>query len=400
MKMRIDLHFNLRPDSPFGMRRSRRSHNARFKDTSKCRPDRIPTHSNNGDWYSVSDNPEGTFSTVLSPVSLGFTDRVRQAYRKAIRTSGENRSPLWSSIASRSQYTNQLLTNESYELNVIREYLSNPGSNYLFYGFDNLFKDDLELLRSNINVRNARVLEIRYMIGLLAEAIGAVRFFNGEFGVDHPNMQERRYPLEEKLAQIIRTTGDIKFQSAFPDGHGVMTTHGLVSHRSIHAVYGAWKAKKLSAEFGPNVVEIGAGLGRSAMFSYQLGMTDYTIIDIPLTAVSQAMFLGHALGEDNVTLTGEEPKPDAVAIVSPGFFQELDRSVSLVINVDSLTEMSLEDATGYAEMAKRKNAPVLSINHEANDHTVRQVLGAHFQQKYRAPYWLRSGYVEELYLPR
>ncbi len=59
---------------------------------------------------------------------------------------------------------------------------------------------------------------------------------------------------------------------------------------------------------GPDVrvLEIGAGLGRTAYYAWRAGIRHYTIVDVPLTAVAQADFLGRTLGPEALTLAGED----------------------------------------------------------------------------------------------
>jgi hypothetical protein len=72
----------------------------------------------------------------------------------------------------------------------------------------------------------------------------------------------------------------------------------------------------------PRLLEIGGGLGRTAYYAWQFGLRDYTLIDIPITAVAQANFLGRVLGERAIQLYGETGQC-GIRILPPGMF--LDR---------------------------------------------------------------------------
>jgi hypothetical protein len=68
-----------------------------------------------------------------------------------------------------------------------------------------------------------------------------------------------------------------------------------------------------------------------------------------------------------------------------------------VINLDSLTEMARETASGYINGARRLSEHFLSINHERNAFTVQDIYGSVPDvNAWRTPCWIRRGYVEEL----
>ena len=102
----------------------------------------------------------------------------------------------------------------------------------------------------------------------------------------------------------------------------------------------------------PRIVEIGAGLGRTAYFAWQLGLRDLTIIDIAMSGVAQAYFLGRVLGADAVRLYGEEPgSGSCIRILPPSAFLEAGDHYDLLLNIDSWTEMPKETARQYLRSA-------------------------------------------------
>jgi putative sugar O-methyltransferase len=144
------------------------------------------------------------------------------------------------------------------------------------------------------------------------------------------------------------------------------------------------------------VLEIGAGLGRTAYFAQQFGLRDYTIIDLPMTNVAQGYFLGRTLGQETVSLYLED-RP-GVRILPPSAFLEATDRYDLVVNVDSLTEMAPDTARAYCRAIKARAGTFLSINHEHNRFTVGDLcaeLGMVADS--RTPYWLRRGYVDEVF---
>ena len=146
----------------------------------------------------------------------------------------------------------------------------------------------------------------------------------------------------------------------------------------------------------PGIVEIGAGLGRTAYYAWQLDIRDYTIIDIPMSGVAQAYFLGRTLGEKAIRLFGEEEGP-GIRILPPAAFLAAADRYDLVVNVNSLTEMARETAVSYVDQIERRADLFWSVNHEANAFCVRELFSpsaaAHVT---RTPYWLRPGYVDEV----
>jgi len=66
------------------------------------------------------------------------------------------------------------------------------------------------------------------------------------------------------------------------------------------------------------------------------------------------------------------------------------------VNVDSLSEMDERVAHAYLTKAARQARQLLSINHEANAHTVREWITRSGAPAYeRVPCYIRKGYVEE-----
>lgn len=69
-----------------------------------------------------------------------------------------------------------------------------------------------------------------------------------------------------------------------------------------------------------------------------------------------------------------------------------------MLNVDSLPEVGRATAERYIERIAARTSMFLSINHEANDFTVRELLEENDDvvSYDRFPYWMRRGYAEEL----
>ena len=78
------------------------------------------------------------------------------------------------------------------------------------------------------------------------------------------------------------------------------------------------------------IVEVGAGLGRTAFYATKFGLLNYTIVDLPLTCVAQGYFLGRTLEPDTLCLYKEHSS--GIAILPPSAFFNTDDRYDLVLN--------------------------------------------------------------------
>jgi hypothetical protein len=209
--------------------------------------------------------------------------------------------------------------------------------------------------------------------------------------------------LDNILTKIDSVFGwKIDFPNPYPNEYGLETARGIASYRAVQALYQAWRIKELLKDTqNPSVIEIGAGLARTAYYAYRLGIKRYTIVDLPLTGVSQSHFLSRTLGTNSVRLNGETG--DGIAIVPPQSFFNGNDCFNVALNADSFTEMDIHVASAYWKEIEKRVSVFLSINHESNIFTVRDLIAD--SKKVigysRNPCWLRRGYVEEvIQLPR
>jgi hypothetical protein len=145
------------------------------------------------------------------------------------------------------------------------------------------------------------------------------------------------------------------------------------------------------------IVEVGAGLGWTAFYAAQFGLHNYTIIDLPLNSVAQGYFLGRTLGPGAIRLYKEQRS--GITILPPPVFLNSDDRYDLVLNTASLTELEPETASAYGEAFRDRANIFLSINHEVNPFTVHKLYAAIARPPVsRAAYWMRSGYVKEIFV--
>jgi hypothetical protein len=320
--------------------------------------------------------------------------RVVAAYRTSIEgAAGES---MWCSFFE--QYHRDI--HEAFlagDLDQATDILRNPTQSDLMYGFDNMVKSILK-----VSGEEQRTLAERIKDDLirLAEAVGVFQLENPE---TYDHLQASAHSTEDVLAALQTVFGAaLVFPNPYPGEVGLATARGVASFRAVHALYQAWRMRQLVGDnASARVLEIGAGLGRNALYARALGIADYTIIDLPMTRAAQAYFLGRTLGAESILLAGETAVDPAmrVKILPPSQFHSEPATYDLVVNVDSLTEMDRDIALAYIQRIQQVTTRFLSINHEVNAFTVRELLaGDPAVATYsRHPAWLRRGYVEELF---
>lgn len=349
---------------------------------------------------------EGNFvSYAPQRIPPNLVSRIKTAYGLASdRFEGAGDS-VWSGFSERSREIHESLLAPSNER--ITQFLEDPVPTSLFIGYYSVTRD-LSLAEDSREAKELRKWSIHQILECflrLAQATGATRLWNperpqperdGETTFDSAN-------LEALLVAIDRTIGiRSDFPNPLPREFGLPTSRGVASYRVPHAIYQAWRMRELLREtMGGKVLEIGAGMGRNAYYAKQLGITEFTIVDLPLANVAQANFLGRVLGPEAIWLPGD-PIADQrgrIRICPPDWLASSDEKFDIVLNVDSITEMDAEHALSYVREISRRASLLLSINHEANQISARELLcrGGIQTHALRYPYWLRRGYAEEVF---
>lgn len=329
------------------------------------------------------------FETATTSIKNEIEPELVESLMKSyVRRLDESPSDQWSEIFKKYHLDIHSAMAEQ-NVDLISEILANPGSSDLFYGFDSLSKS----LR-----KGGRRIEDKYGPALafdgfvrLGEAMGARR-------VDFPEnytYSTGKIRIDDVIDEIEEHIGfELTFPNPFPGEYGLKTKRGIASYRVPQAIYQAWKLAKI----GGSVVEIGGGLGRTAYYASKFGITDYTIVDIPITSLAQGVFLGQVAGD--IGLEGEENRKNQIKLISPNSFFENKASYGAVLNVDSLTELGEDLARKYLEHISKVTPILISINHEMNDSTIASIMRdiSTSKKSTRNPYWMRRGYVEETFL--
>jgi hypothetical protein len=245
----------------------------------------------------------------------------------------------------------------------------------------------------------------------LAEAVGALAVENPEQGSYGTNLY---LDTDDVVARI---SGCLGLPISPPDIDGGLlklhTRHGLFSERDANAIYTAWLLTRLLSDCeSPRICEIGGGSGRVAYWSNRLGLTSYTIIDLPRVNVVQGYYALKALAPDNVCLYGERSPQEArnVLQILPAHATDMisDPTFDLVLNQDSFPEINPQTVAEYLEWIRVCcSGRFLSINHENTQpygdgavqlnvrKAVEDVGGFTLEQRW--PDWIRHGYCGELY---
>ena len=236
----------------------------------------------------------------------------------------------------------------------------------------------------------------------LCFALGVFKVVNPEGG-DTPAAREvdlLKYSDSELLTLIqSRLDFDITFPPFIGGRNLTKTIYGIVTNRHCHYLWVVKRIIELCPDKNSRIIEIGAGLGLLGWYLDRIGYKDFTIIDIARTNACQSYFLYKNLPHRNFILSGEEENPfedkESIKIlhISDFIYVPKDR-FDLMVNIDGFTEMGKDTAFNYIN--SNCASTVLSINHEANKYSVCE-LNTSKKLIYRYPFWLRNGYVEELY---
>lgn len=243
----------------------------------------------------------------------------------------------------------------------------------------------------------------------LAEALGVCGITNPENDRAH----KRHMPPPVNVDNL--TPDDVlnRIQSALPfkinfppfSGNctvGLPTKFGVTSNRHIFYLWVLKRILELCPDPNTAIIEIGAGFGVLGYYLDRVGYRDYTTIDLALINACQTYFLSKNLPDRNIILSGDVENPfdlkhrDSIKLLHSTDFTAVPKDrFGLMVNMDGLTEMGASEAGKYA--GSNCASMLFSINHEVNAYRVCD-LKQNRKRQYRYPFWLRDGYVEELYV--
>lgn len=310
------------------------------------------------------------------------------AQKDFIQDWGKGQSEHWDKkiVGNKRSDILHLMLNEKYN-KALRYTLSNPIRHNLWYGFDNIAK------RFSSDVLEVDSYRIYDVLRRFHEATGG-----------RMHQAERQRPasyvdMDSLLTDIEATLGiNLVFPAPYAKMTGLIDARGIIRERALWGLYLAWRAEQNG---GKTILELGGGLGYAAFYASLFGAASYTIVDLPLTLVASGHFLALTQGEDSVKLYGTPAKmQDApkINLLPPNAFP-VDEKFDIVVNMDSFPEFGKAIAIDYVGKIKRVTRKFLSINHEGESYTVRELLinDPKLVGYTRSPFWLRKGYVEEMF---
>lgn len=327
-----------------------------------------------------------------------FLDRVRRAYRLSAPENAISPDSLWQGIAALNRPVHDALM--ATDNNLLRGIFAEPVTSDLFYGMDDIA---LSLVGSNPENYAFLAEAMRGCLVLLAETMGIRRWLPPES--EHaPGYYPPGHEVSPDIDRLIDGMSemlrfDVRFPNPFKGEVGASTARGTASFRAAQALYQCHRIKQETTGAAGAVLEIGPGLGRTAYYCRQAGIVDYATIDLPLGVVAQACFLGATLGPESIWMVGDDPDTarGRVRLFPNTMLDSIEEHFSLVVNVDSMTEMGLDVSASFARWINGHADRFFSINHEANAPTVSALFRRFARTHRRFRYWLRPGYVEEIF---
>ena len=328
------------------------------------------------------------------------TEALPQTELKAISD-----NDLWTGI-TRDNFGTMLAHIQNNDAEQLARFLHDFGSGYVWFGGISTGVDGYNHWDRN---ENAIALSYYDRLICLAEGLGVLPAENPEQGTNGNWGKNMMVAPDDVVAAIEEL---LKIRICPPLGvipvAGIELSDRILHYRHINAVYTASRIASLVSKENP-ICEYGGGLGLIAYYVRQMGYLDYTLYDLPITNVLSSWFLIGALGGNAVSLEGEAMQSDTIKIRANWMCAEAaDKYFSLSLNQDSFPEINRRIFDVYiSEIARTTKQYFLSINHEV-EHAIdggthhlnvsRLLASNHqFSRLYRALYWVRRGYVEELY---
>ena len=344
---------------------------------------------------------------------IEISERLFSAYRLSVKDEGrssEEHADIWS--YNREIQPTFFTALESEDPTVLATYLCNMCRHDATHGTVQGYREYLKVKYNPLYRRYISKL-IKDKLVLLAEAVGAIGCENPEQGVWGQNF---RLPTDQ-LVGAIESQIELDITPPAIDG-GLLKITGSkaqFNERDLNAIFTAWSVtNKLENFSDASICEIGAGTGRVAYWNWRFGIKSYSIIDLAHINVLQGFYLLKALPDANIRLYGEPAQEliqgREIAILPTYAINNFSpRQFDLVLNQDSFPEIHANIVRDYLiKIREISRQYFLSINHEscppgADDSfthiNVQQLIDevGGYKKLTRDPYWLRQGYVMELY---
>ena len=353
--------------------------------------------------------PFGKSDARWDPGKVATARRLIAAYKATVSQENPLRritdSDLWSAL-TRDHFGQMLSILQSEDAQQLSHYLVDFGREYTWFGGITTGVDGYTHWD-----RDERFVAYSYFDKLvcLGEALGVLSAESPEQG-DSGKWGKNVQLAPSAIVDAIEAQLGIKIVPPAGTVHvaGLDVGSGLLHYRHINALYLATRIQDLAAA-EDGICEFGGGLGLATFYLNLFGRKNVTIFDLPIVNILSGYFLIGTLGQDAVCLEGEEPRMDAIKIrANWNCANVADGAFRITANQDSFPEINRRIFDEYARQIRRTTSGfLLSINHEGEQEIaggerllhVSKLLGTNpgFHRIYRSPYWLRRGYVEELY---
>ena len=342
-------------------------------------------------------------------------ERIVAAYHCAVRAAlptSQNAvvSPLWTETGYQGRQAKLIADLESGDLPALHDQLRQMFLSDAVHALG-MGRDEAAIIRSDPADLQCYGLQWYDRLVALAHAVGARPV---PYPEDNPEGFAACSVVDAEA--VVRAIEDrLGISLTFPDMGGVFG--GTLRGRALpmHALVllaAAFQLTLLAPCRQPTVLEIGGGFGGLAYWACRLLSGHYAIYDVPYVSAVQAYFLGRAFTPDRLLLFGEQPRPTADIALYPAWALLLPiPPTDLAVSQDSLPEVPPAVACGYlATLRTSLRGPLLSLNHESLarrgggpalspvPRLVEQVGG--FELAQRSPFFLRAGFVQEVYYPQ
>lgn len=321
-----------------------------------------------------------------------------------------NPSDMWEDfiIPMHKEFLEYLETNNDKQaLNHLNEMFSNG----LGYGYGTCPDEMEKELKKNNKLKNS--LNFYYMDSLInfAEWLGVIPVENieqGTFGkYIYQNPEDIFKLIENKLGV------ELKFPEFQFGLYTIESKRGYFSNRHFIYLYIALKIKELCKNTpNPKICEIGGGVGLLAYYCDLIGLKDVTIVDLPSVSLTSSYFLMKNLNHRNFAFNDDKNKylnNDSIKLIFSDCFEDTpDDYYDIVINCDSMPEINAIEAKKYLNTIQRTSKYFYSINQEGKakydlnkpeQSIIHELISdlKNFKRESRNLFWIRKGYVEELY---
>ncbi len=351
--------------------------------------------------------------TITTPAKddVLIAKRILAAFQKASKDEGEHANlhksdkDSWDNIGNQyhADFYRILFANDAYQ---VADRLRNMHSDKLTFGISGGSTEYNDLI-SSARLRSEKGVIVKDILVSFAETLGIL-----PYETNVPYMAKKNiYADSDWLVDEIEKKIGISIIPPEIDGglFKLRLKKGLFDMRDLWSLYAAWRISRI-IKTKSRVCEIGAGLGKSALYADRFGFRDYAIFDLPIINAVQAWYLIKALPKRAIVLYGEKrDEKDSIKIMPYWKFMEGTDFYELVLNEDSFPEIDREVVDKYLQKMKERARYFLSINQEfgapafagaSQNHQIvphRVETSGGYKRIHRFPFWLRKGYVEELY---